>query len=61
MLLLVILFPTKPLAQDNMFKNQNEVTQNSFFRYHDSEEATEFWPSMIKLNWVVNKHQMHTV
>ena len=36
------------------------VKQNSSFRYHDSEQLTETWPSLTKLSWVVKKEQMHT-
>ena len=30
-------------------KNQNEVKQNSSFRYHGSERLAEIWPNINKL------------
>ena len=40
-------------------QTKNTKTQNSNFRYHDSEQAAEIWPNMTKLNWMMNKHQMY--
>ena len=36
-------------VDDNKMK-KNEVTQNSSFRYYDSEQVAEIWPGMAKLN-----------
>ena len=50
----------KPEWSETKFWFPSEVKRSSGFQYHDSERAAEIWPSMTKLNWVVNKQQIHS-